>query len=927
MTEEEKVSRILQKIRKTKSLENYFFRKLASTNNPFPWLKILKEKGYLNPEKNPPPQEVPEKPGYYQIPYWNILGFLENVATQNLKAPDEEIANLLVETIDSIIDYRDSEGQRVENTKTDWAMIKIVASLPLEKFNDKHIEFVRILLSSKWNTLLPSAEIVKTLVPRLLSEETKDLFLKLLEVILDFKKAPSKPFFEYNSILGDYWISEALKSHRSNIAKVCGFEAAKIALSKIKEITDSDSTRFNQAIILAIEEHPQAVSRDSYESQIVNFVRDMLEATDPRRLRPLVSSLLSESHPIFWRISIHIINYYFSELQEFLWNYKGNPLEKYQLKHELFELFRSNCTSFSDEQIRTVIHWIESKKYRIKDEVKKDEELVKKILARDKKEWLSAIIETKHPKILELYEKYDKIFPEEIDHPGFDIWFEVTKGLPEPKALEKELETESNEEIADYIIRYEESERKEPYDVLAESFRRTVRENPTKFATGMKPFLAIPRRYQHALLMGLLEAWKSDREFSWDELFNFIIEIVEPYDIWKEEYETGPNYRSLIIGEIAELIENGTTSDKHAFNERLLPIARKILLIVAGRTESDLSDMGDLITSVINSTVGKILAAMVNYSLRYARLKKNEGNEKWEKRVKKHFVRCLDEESKFHTTEYFVTVGLYLVNLYYLDKTWVQENINKLFPKDDQVNWKAAFVGYLFGSSRLSKDIYSIHKINQNYSKALQTEFDDETSLNRLVQHISIGYLQGLEELKDEQSLINQLITIENPKQLLSLVRFFWMLRDKLPNESRRKVKPLWGSLLPILTKHKEDPEFQEVLGSLSQWLVLIEKLDEEIVGWLKLSVGFIKDVHLMFFIEYLLKHVEVFPNEVGEIYLGMLNSNIFPSHDQENIRKLIGSLYEKNLEGIADRICSMYLDNGYYFLKPLYEEHRQGRG
>lgn len=921
---EEKVSRILQKIKKTKSLEDYFFRKLASTNNPFPWLKILKEKGYLNPEKNPPPKEVPEKPGYYQIPYWNILGFLENVATQNLKTPDEGITTLLVETVDSIIDYRDSEGQRVENTKTDWAMIKIIANLPLEKLNDKHIEFVRISLNSKWNTLLASAEIGKTLVPRLLSEGTRDLFLKLLEVILDFRKTPSEPFSEYNSILGDYWLSEVLKNHKSDIAKVCGLEAARIALGKIKEVTDSDPTRFNQAIIPAIEEHPQAVSRDSYESQIANFVRDMLEATDPRRLRPLVSSLLSESHPIFWRMFVHITNHYFSELQEFLWNFKGNPLEKYQLKHELFELFRSNCTSFSDEQIQTVIHWIESKKIGIKDEFKKDEELVKRILARDKKEWLLALLETKHPQVLELYKKYSEIFPEEIDHPGFDIWFEVTRGLPEPKAMEKALVSGSNEEIADYIIRYEKSERKEPYDVLAESFRRTVRENPTKFATDMKPFLAVPRRYQHALLMGLSEAWKSDQDFSWNELFNFIIKIVEPYDIWKEEYETGSNYRSLIIGEIAELIENGTKSDKHAFNERLLPIARKILLIVAGRTESDLGDMGDLITSVINSTVGKILTAMINYSLRYARLKKTEGNEKWEKTVKEYFVRCLDEESKFHTTEYFVIVGLYLVNLYYLDKTWVQENINKLFPKDDQVNWKAAFVGYLLGSSQLSKDIYSIHKINQNYSKALQTEFDDEISLNRLVQHISIGYLQGLEELKDEQSLINRLITTENPKQLLSLVRFFWMLRDKLPNESQRKIKPLWGSLIPILAKHKEDPKFQEILASLSQWLVLIEKLDGEIVGWLKLSVGFIQDDQLMFFIKYLLKHVEGFPNEVAEIYLEMLNSNIFPSHDQENIRKLIGTLYEKNLEGVANRICSMYLDKGYYFLKPLYEEHKQ---
>jgi len=923
---EEKTSRIFQKIKKSKSLEDYFFRKLASTNNPFPWFKILKEKGYLKPEKNPPPQEIPSKAGYYQIPYWNILGFLENIATQNLKTPDERITALLIETIDSIIDYRDDDGQRVENTKTDWVMIKIIANLPLEKVKKKYIEFIRISLNSKWNTLLVTAEIVKTLIPRFLKKAIQDIFLQLLEVLLDFRKTPSKPFSEYNSILGDYWLSEALRNHKHDIAELCGLEAAKIALAKIREITDLDPTRFNQAIIPAIEDNPQTISRDRYECQIVCFARDMLEASESQKLRPLMHNLRSEKHPIFRRILIHTTNYYFDDFQEFLWSYEGNPLEKYQLKHELFELLRSNCTSFSDEQIKAVIHWIESKKYTIRDEVKKDEELVKRLLARDKKEWLLAIVETKHPLVLELYEKYSKIYPEEIEHPGFDIWFEITKGLTEPEALKKELIGKSNEEIADYVIQYEKSKGKEPYNRLAESFRRTVRENPTKFAANMNPFLSIPRRYQYALLRGLLEAWRSNDEFPWDELFNFIIEIVEPYTIWREEYETEPNYRNLIVGEVAELIENGTKNDQHAFKESLLPTAQKVLLIIAGRTESDLMDTGDLITSVINSTLGKILSAIINYSLRCARLEKNIGSEKWKKAIKEYFVRCLDRESKFYTIEFFVNIGLYLVNLYYLDKKWVQENINKLFPKDDEIHWKAAFVGYLFGSAQLSKSIYFIQKSNRNYAKALQTEFDDEISRNRLVQHISIGYLQGFEELDDKQSLINQLIATENPKQLLSLVRFFWMLRDKLPDESRIKIKPLWGSLWQILVKHRENPEFQKILSSLSEWLVLIENLDDEIVEWLKLSVSFLKDTDLIFFIEYLLKHAEESPSKVGEIYLEMLNWNIFPSHNQENIEKLISILYEKNQEGVADRICNLYLDRGFYFLRSLYEEHMQKR-
>lgn len=96
---------------------------------------------------------------------------------------------------------------------------------------------------------------------------------------------------------------------------------------------------------------------------------------------------------------------------------------------------------------------------------------------------------------------------------------------------------------------------------------------------------------------------------------------------------------------------------------------------------------------------------MINYSLRFARLSQKKGRKRWVEDIKRYFTKCLDRDFEGSSFEFSVTVGEYLANLYYLDNKWVFENINRIFPKDDEEHWKAAFVGYLFTSSMLSFSI------------------------------------------------------------------------------------------------------------------------------------------------------------------------------------------------------------------------------
>jgi len=581
-----KAERIFQIIRNDEPQRNYFFKKLASSLNPFPWLKPLKERGYFDPKNNPPPQEVSDKKGYFTIPYWNVLGYLENVAAKNEKTPSEEITDALVEIINPIINFRNEKGERIENYKTDWAMVKIIFSLPIEKITKDHVEFIRIALRSKWDTTLVASEISKTILSKLVDKKAENLILQLLDVILDYRKIKKKPplfgekeTYEYTSTMDEYW-QEAFKKYKPQIAKLCGVEAARIAINKIKSFPDR------------------------YECQLVHFVRDMFELSEPQKIKEEIKNLLKEDYPIFKRIALHIINYHYKDLNELFWSWKGNPLEESQLKHELYELFKSNCSSFSKEQINKVLQWIESKKYYIPEEIKDDKDQVEKLLAYRKKEWLSALLSTRDSDVLSSYKKYDQTNPAELDHPGFDFWMETKWGYESPVAKD-ELLNKSNEEIAEYLINFKGITGWMDIEGLSDTFRDCVSENPEKFTNNIKPFLNVPRIYQHALLLGLNEAWRSKKELNWQVVFDFISKLLTSDDFWNEEYKDS-NYRNWIISRIAELIEDGTKDDNHAFGPELLPEAEKILLILVEKTKFDLPDMKDLVTSVLNSTKGKI---------------------------------------------------------------------------------------------------------------------------------------------------------------------------------------------------------------------------------------------------------------------------------------------------------------------------------
>jgi len=917
-----KNEKLFQLILNDKSLENYAFKKLTESPNAPAWLIPLKNHGYFDGNKNPPPKEVKDQPGFYTIPFWNVLSFLDKIAEENKKGPRLEITDTLVEIVDDVISYRDAKGERIDNYRTDWFMTKIIFKLPAEKWNDKHIDFIRVAVKSPFGGDLVEEAIGVIMLSGLIQNSKKDLLLKLLNITLDYEITGKGKQKKIEPIVKKYWIKDALLKHTEGITKLCGIEAARVGIEKIKRLLKEEVDRFRW--IPTIEEITQGRSWDSYEGQLVSFVRDTLERCDEEGVGGIVEELLQGQDEIFKRIAVHIINKRYGLLKGLVWNYKGNLYET--VEHEVYELLKGHCKELDETEISKVIAWSEAIKYPNLEG--KDRE---KVEAWKRKELLSAVLASGDTKVSSLYEKYDQIAPGKLEHPGFRVWHE--NGFVEdvsPVEFSEIIEW-PNEKIAKYLREYKGKQpewglRRVSTEGLVDCFGRCVRERPEKFTADLRAFLSVPQIYQHALLRSFNAAWEAKKTFPVEAVFDYIEGLLGSDEFWKQQYENRHyNYRDEIISQITEFIEGGTKDDNYAFDAKYLPQTENILLVLVQKAESRISETRRVVDMILMSPRANVFSALVQYSLRYARLSGKKEGVKWPAAIRDEFMKRIDRTVE-DSLDFALTLTRYLPNLIYLDKEWLFANIERIFAIEDEERWKVVFGGYLEYSQSVYEEFYCFLREKGHYQKAIETEFEDTYIREKLVQHVAIGFLGGWEDVDDPQSLLAILLRKKDPEQLSELIGFLNTIKEGEPRKNlEAKIKSLWEALFELLYREQDKKEYQGVISKLHLWVGIVPVIDEGVKKWVKLTAKYVGvDWNDDMLVEYLSRHVEKTPDYVGEIYIEMLNAGTYPDHKKEDVIKIVESLYTSGKKEHADTICNMYGEAGLYFLGDTYKKYNE---
>jgi len=249
--------------------------------------------------------------------------------------------------------------------------------------------------------------------------------------------------------------------------------------------------------------------------------------------------------------------------------------------------------------------------------------------------------------------------------------------------------------------------------------------------------------------------------------------------------------------------------------------------------------------------------------------------------------------------------------------------------------------GYLQGAL-VYPEVYAL--MHTNYSKALESKNLVEQADQRLVEHISIGYLYYEEKLKDCNAdgnpslfwkMLSEAARLDKKERWLKVARFLWSLTGRIMKEReeeketseaiKTKMMEFWAWTYneKDFVKNILGDDYYVFLGQMAELTILLDKIDEEKEKWLLLSAPHV-DLHhnAMSFIGYLTKFQDDESiKRIGKIFLKMLE-NTTPTFMQDHIELIVRRIYTKGDRSDAEAICNTYGRRGVHFLKPIWEEY-----
>jgi hypothetical protein len=98
--------------------------------------------GIFNPSRNSGPIEG-DQPGYYRVPYWQPLGYLEAAAKTAGDTEDSALANKIMNIIRQVTLWRDSGGKVRDNHNTWRTFAKIYGLLPVNCISYDDIDLIQ----------------------------------------------------------------------------------------------------------------------------------------------------------------------------------------------------------------------------------------------------------------------------------------------------------------------------------------------------------------------------------------------------------------------------------------------------------------------------------------------------------------------------------------------------------------------------------------------------------------------------------------------------------------------------------------------------------------------------------------------------------------------------------------------------------------
>lgn len=496
----------------------------------------------------------------------------------------------------------------------------------------------------------------------------------------------------------------------------------------------------------------------------------------------------------------------------------------------------------------------------------------------------------------------------------------------------------SNSEIVSFIHSFNPKNRWEgpSIDGLSASLGKAIENKPEKFSEEIELYKDVYYIYSYHMANGFREAWKNKRSFDWEKVLTFFKEYIVSQKFISGELNLQNDgwgaTADWVTGAVGNLLTEGMQSDSNAFDLSLLPIAKDILKILVPNLKviEDFKETNmDYPTYSLNSTAGKSLRTLLDYSLRRARtLDSKDRLPKWEEDVKS----LMEETFTKGIIDGYILVGWYFQQFYFLDKDWIVNKVKEYYNLNDK-EWLAFFSGFTFGNPPFNKDIYQL--FYPHYDRAIRNNVQIKSFYDHgVIRHIVSFYFWGFEDLEKE-GLLLMLLKYGTTSAVLEVVNFVWRQESYLKSLNEAEAKKfeiiifnLWD-FLANKYQNTSDEEEQNILAALSNLLAFAPWLDEDYTRLiLKSSILPDKYYHTHHLIENLIKlKVKGSPSQTAKYIGEILNSIPFAPHfstvDNKHIIDLTTFLYENGQKNIADDFCNKLTKQGHEFLIEIHNKYK----
>lgn len=911
--------KLFEDIKDLPAERKYFFRKLGSAEQPWEWFEIIKDQGLFNPANNPEPIEDENNKGSYKIPYWEINDYLLNLAEKNKDKHNFEKTDELESIIDPILEYNIEKN--IDNYHTDKIVLETTFLLPFSSYKFAYTKYINKAFHSRWDNALIVDLLSKKGLPYLLENYPKsEKHLKeLTGYLFSYKRKKTFNLYEYYPLLYEYWFARIFDTYSTKIAEKLKIKGVELAEKIIYEILNEDNSQFSIICIPNIDSSSNTEQFHRYIKYLVYFLRDCIDKLDDSLMQQKISDYLNKEHYIFIRIAFYFIDKYYEQLKDLFWGLRRNPLEILLVRHELYPLLQNNAIKFKFDEISKCINWVELLK--IDNEIDSEDEK-NLILAYRKKEWYYALTASNDSRIKEKYSYYDKINSAPIKHPGRDFWMsETTFGNDRRSPSEKYCHKTVTDLVKELQKMSDKKGDLQRDDEALQILRNCVENNPEKYISESEKLVKLHPAFHYTYLRAIIDFWSSDKDkyVDWNQMFQFMelaFEIFDPKSIIETD-----SYEAWIIKAMAELIENGTKKDNHAFSLDLLPRAEKILLSLENLSLESAKIDDNLNFSMWNSPKFIIYSSIINYSLRYARNISKEEQNKFPENILIMFnVRLSQQKSP----ELYFAFGVFSANLLYLNRSWLIDNVNTIFFNYDRLR-EYSLSAYFNYTRSVDKELYLKFRDEGILDYAINKKFQDDEAEQGKIAQICISYFEGWERINRNDSMLKKVLKLNNSHYIDKINNFVWSIEERLnQGKYRPKVKTLLGNIVESIQGIKSKSEREDLLASLPPWLKFFNKFDAKLLEiFFEVSNYGSKNYDNEIFIKYLANYVDNQPDDVTNLLTNLIaHDNSSYGYTISNLENIFKVLKDKDLNNNIKQICKALMDKELIQYKELCKKY-----